>query len=52
MYKMFRYLRVRLTETEADVCVATNRKVFSHLNLLVACYVIKDKSRIWMRLAR
>jgi len=50
-YKIFRYPRVRLTEIEA-VRVATYRKVFSHRILLVACHVIKDKNRIWTRLAR
>ena len=52
-YQMFRYPRVRLTEIEAvDVRVATHRKVFSHRILLITCNVIKDKNRIWTRLAR
>jgi len=52
-YKMFRYSRVRLTEIEAvDVRVAAHREIFSHRILLVACHVIKDKNRIWARLAR
>jgi len=51
-YQMFRYSRVHLTEIEAvNVRVAAHRKVFSHRILLVACYVIKDKNRIWARLA-
>jgi len=52
-YQMFRYHRIRLTEIEAvDVRVATHREVFSHRILLVTCHVIKDKNRIWARLAR
>jgi len=52
-YQMFRYPRVRLTQIEAvNVRVVTHRKVFSHRILLVACYIIKDKNRIWARLAR
>jgi len=50
---MFRYPHVRLTEIEAvNVRMAAHRKVFSHPILLVACYVIKDKNRIWAHLAR
>ena len=52
-YQVFRYPRVRLTEIETvAVRVATHQKVFSHRILLVACHVIKDKNRIWTRLAR
>jgi len=52
-YKMFKYLRIHLTEIEVvDVRMATHQKVFSHRILLVACYIIKNKNRIWMRLAR
>jgi len=51
-YQMLRYPRVRLTEIEAiNVVCRSTRKVFSHRILLVACYVIKDKNRIWARLA-
>jgi len=31
--------------------MVAHRKVFSHRILLVACYIIKDKNRIWTRLA-
>ena len=35
-----------------NVRVTTHRKIFSHRILLVACHVIKDKNKIWTRLAR
>ena len=51
-YQIFRYSRVRLTEIEAvNVRVAAHREVLSHRILLIACHVIKDKNRIWARLA-
>ena len=51
-YQIFRYSRIRLAEIEAINVAWRHRKIFSHRILLVACYVIKDKNRIWARLAR
>jgi len=52
-YKMFQYLRMRLTKIEAiDVRVSTHCKVFSYIVLFVIRNIIKNENRIWKCLAR
>jgi len=52
-YKMFWYLRMRLTEIKAiDVRVSTHCKVISYIVLFIICNVIKNENRIWKCLAR